>query len=163
MTKVSPRISTSGGLAREAAIEKLRDHTFFIKCDPHLVSFEAKPSPAWDSYDLPKGVRPLSPPQVAVYAVKDNYENPIMGSEINSTYEFVATADGFWVRARSPMGTTMESTFTVRAAGDGSGDLEVVQVCDCRCNKALMSIVKKDLDKNYTLIHETLAQRIGQT
>ncbi|KAK8001212.1 hypothetical protein PG991_013434 [Apiospora marii] len=159
MTKVSPSISTRGGLTREAAIEKLHDHAFFIHCDPHLVSFEASPDPAWDAYDVPKDIKPLAK-QVKIYAVKDKYENPIMGSDINSTYEFIALADGFWVRVRSPMGTTMESTFTVREKGDGSGDLEVVQELDCKCNKALSGIVKKDLDKNYILIHENLAQRL---
>lgn len=159
MTKVSPSISTSGGLTREAAIEKLRDHSLFLHCDPYLVSFDAKPDPAWGAYDVPKDIKPLSE-QVKVYAVKDKYENPIMGSDINSTYEFIDLADGFWIRVRSPMGTTMESTFTVREKGDESGDLEVAQECDCRCNKALSSIVKKDLDKNYILVHENLAQRL---
>lgn len=160
MTKVSPGISTSDGLTKTSAIEKLRDRPFFLECDPYLVSYDAKPEPAWDAYDVPKGLQPLSQ-RVEIYQVKDKYENPIMGSDINSTYEFIDMADGFWVRVRSPMGTTMESTFTVREKGDGSGNLEVVQECDCKCNKALSSIVKKDLDKNYTLIVENLAKRFG--
>ncbi|KAK6858216.1 hypothetical protein PG995_005915 [Apiospora arundinis] len=160
MTKVSPTISASSGLTKASAIEKLRDHPFFLECDPHLVSYDAKPEPAWDTYDVPKGLQPLAQ-RVEIYQVKDKYENPIMGSDINSTYEFIDLADGFWIRVRSPMGTTMESAFTVREKGDGSGDLEVVQECDCKCNKALSSIVKKDLDKNYILVHEKLAQKLG--
>ncbi|KAK8062836.1 hypothetical protein PG997_014933 [Apiospora hydei] len=155
MTKVSPAIK---GLSREAAIAKLQDKDFFITCDPHLVSYDANPDPAWGSYDVPKDLKPLAQ-RVQSYTVKDKYENPIMGSDIVSTYEFIDTADGFFVRVRSPMGTTMESTFSVR--DKGNGDLEVVQECDCKCNKALSSIVKKDVDKNYIIIHENLAQRIG--
>ncbi|KAK7959236.1 uncharacterized protein PG986_004090 [Apiospora aurea] len=155
MTKVSPAIK---GLTREAAIAKLQDKDFFIKCDPHLVSYDANPDPAWGSYDAPKHLKPLAQ-RVKSYTVKDKYENPIIGSDIESTYEFIDLADGFFVRVRSPMGTTMESTFVLR--DKGNGDLEVVQECDCKCNKALSSMVKKDLDKNYIIIHENLAQRIG--
>ncbi|KAK8029685.1 hypothetical protein PG993_010976 [Apiospora rasikravindrae] len=155
MTKVSPAIK---GQTREAAIAKLQDCDFFIKCDPHLVSYEAKPDPAWGSYDVPKDLKPLAQ-RVKAYTVKDKYENPIMGSDIESSYEFIDIADGVFVRVRSPMGTNFESTFTVRAKG--SGELEIVQECDCKCNKALSSIVKKDLDKNYTIIHENLAQQLG--
>lgn len=154
----SRTIPAGSGVSKASAIAKLHDHALFLDCGPYLVSYSAAPAPAWASYALPQGVRPLAP-RVAAYDVKNKYENPIMGADISCTYEFVDLADGVWLRTHSPMGTVLDGAYTVREQGDGS--LEILYQATCRCNKALASMAKKEHERSSPVLVENLVKRIG--
>ncbi|TLS31510.1 hypothetical protein PpBr36_02725 [Pyricularia pennisetigena] len=151
------RHAIPAGVDKTRAIEKLHDHVYVIDCGPYVVSHTQQPSPSWGSYDKPKGAK-FATEKVDVYEVKNKYENPIMGSDIKSTYEFIDTADGIFIRVHSPMGVVMESFFTVQEKADGS--LELVHELQGRCNKALAGIAKKDSDKNYDLLASIIVKNM---
>ncbi|KAI6383292.1 hypothetical protein MCOR25_000212 [Pyricularia grisea] len=152
---LSHRHDIPAGVDKATAIAKLHDHASIIDCGPYVVSRTQQPSPAWGSYDKPKNVK-FASEKVDVYEVKNKYENPIMGSDIKSTYEFIDTTEGVFVRVHSPMGVVMESFWTVQEKGDGS--LELVHELQGKCNKALAGIAKKDADKNYELLTGIIAK-----
>lgn len=58
------------------------------------------------------------------------------------------------------MGTVLDSTYTVREGADGG--LEIFYQAKCRCNKALISITKKELEKSCVLLIENVAKRLGE-
>lgn len=51
---------------------------------------------------------------VRVFEVTDHMPNPVWTSNVVSTEEFVDTAQGMWVRIRSPMGVVMETFWIIR-------------------------------------------------
>lgn len=156
---VAGTIPAGSGATKASAIDTLHHHTAFLDCGPFLVSYSLAPEPVWDAYEVPKGLKPLAN-RVESYNVKNKYENPIMGADISSTYEFIDLADGIWVRTRSPMGTVLDSTYTVREGAEGG--LEILYQAECRCNKALIGMAKKELEKSCGLLIENVAKRLGE-
>ncbi|TLD30863.1 hypothetical protein PspLS_03030 [Pyricularia sp. CBS 133598] len=156
---LSHRHAIPAGVDKASAIEKLHEHVFVINCSPYVVSQSPQPSPSWDSYDKPKNTQ-FTSQTVHVYEVKNKYENPIMGADIKSRYEFIDTADGVFLRVHNPMGVVMESFFTVKEKADGS--LEVVHELEARCNKALAGLAKKDADKNYDILVGIMAKGLAE-
>lgn len=152
------------------AIAVLQDHDFFLHCDPHLTGYEALPAPdppvAIAAYKLPKGVTAApGGPELAVklYEVTDHVPNPVWDSNVKSTEEFVDFAAGLWVRIRSPMGVTMETTWYVveRAAGEGKeAGLDLVEDVVITCNRLLVTLVKGQVEANYAKIHEKIVKRM---
>ncbi|EHA51926.1 hypothetical protein MGG_05907 [Pyricularia oryzae 70-15] len=154
---LSHKHAIPAGVDKATAIAKLHDHIYIIDCGPYVTSRTPQPSPAWDSYDKPKGVT-FASEKVDVHEVRNKYENPIMGSDIKSTYYFIDTTEGVFIRVHSPMGTVIESIFTVKEKSDGS--LELCHELQGRCNKALAGICKKDADKNYEMLVGIIAQKM---
>lgn len=77
-------IPTGSGATKAWAIDKLHNHTPFLDCGPYLVSYSPAPEPAWDAYEVPKGLKPMAN-RAEIYNVKNKYESPIIGAEINCT------------------------------------------------------------------------------
>lgn len=156
VTPIPPGIPAPKGIAL------LQGHEFFIKCDPHMVSYEA--SPLADTDPVPavpadRGVETVAPRPVKCYVVTDRVHALPAGlwdSDVVSRYEFVDIEKGVFVRIRSPLGVVMESVWEVREAGDGSGGLELVEDIVISCSRLLIGTVKSTCDSGWQGIHEKM-------
>lgn len=124
------------------------------------------------SYQVPASVVPIAAAdgdQVKVYEVHDHVPNPVWSSDVTSVEEFVDCADGVWVRVRSPLGIVLETTWFIceidpprnkngTAEEEEEATLELVQTCECRCNRLLASICKGQIDKGWREVHQKLIQ-----
>ncbi|KAK8120428.1 hypothetical protein PG999_004548 [Apiospora kogelbergensis] len=168
------------GLTKPAAIAALQNHDQFLSADPHLTSYkrlsEPEASADYDSYQVPSSIVPIPKPgsadgkggeKIRVYEVHDHVPNPVWSSDVTSVEEFVDCADGVWVRVRSPMGIVLETTWFVceidpkdkknknKDLPEGA-TLELVQTCECRCNRLLATLCKGQIDKGWPEVHEKI-------
>lgn len=143
---------------RAAAIARLHDHDFYLNCDPHITGYSTVPAPtpepSYASYKVPDTVT-ATEETVKLYDVNDHVPNPVYSSNITSRQEIVDTADGLWVRIRSPMGVVMETTWTVREK-QGEDALELVEEVKIACSRLLIGLVKSSIEDNWVKIHEKI-------
>ncbi|KAI0898634.1 hypothetical protein F4806DRAFT_459079 [Annulohypoxylon nitens] len=163
-------------VTKKAAVALLQNHDFFLKAEPHFVSYRALPpnKPAnndgdtaavREAYSLPVDLEPLGHPKVKLYEVIDHVPNPVWSSSVVSTEEFVDLKDGLWVRIHSPLAVVMETKWTVRereagAEGEGDGGLELVEDVEISCSKLLLSIVKGQVENNWRGIHDNIIKKL---
>lgn len=152
------------GISASKGINLLQGHEFFIKCDPHMITYEASPlkdEDAAPSIPADRGVQtaPGRPPKC--YVVTDRVHALPAGlwdSDVVSRYEFVDIEKGVFVRIRSPLGIVMESVWEVRESGSGAGDggLELVEDILITCSRLLIGTVKSTCDAGWQGIHEKM-------
>ncbi|KAH9908915.1 hypothetical protein F4778DRAFT_776083 [Xylariomycetidae sp. FL2044] len=175
------------GVRRDVFVSLLHDHEFFLTCDPHYASHKVL-SPAEDAppssssstaadvrkfYGLPEGLRICGEEEgeggkgekvdvVKLYDVVDIVPNPVWSSNVVSREEFVDTADGLWVRIRSPMGVVMETTWSVNVREGKGEELELVEQVKVSCSKLLLGIVKTQIEGNWKGIHGKIIERAAR-
>ncbi len=176
----------SEGATREQAIKLLlHDHSFFLGCDPHLVKFEPlAPSSGSTAGStaapaLPESIKPLG--ETRMYRVTDSVQTLPAGlwdSIIDSTYEITDTADGIFVRIRSPLSVVMDTLWEIREAADsgdggdggdgggggeagtGAGRLELVEDVTINCSRFLSGTVKNLCESGWGKIHAKMLTRL---
>ncbi|KAK8126907.1 uncharacterized protein PG998_002666 [Apiospora kogelbergensis] len=156
-------------LTKPAALAALHNHDQFLSADPHLTSYKRLSAPGevsgdYASYQVPASIVPIAAAdgdQVKVYEVHDHVPNPVWSSDVTSVEEFVDCADGVWVRVRSPLGIVLETTWNKNGTAEEEEEeatLELVQTCECRCNRLLASICKGQIEKGWREVHQKLIQ-----
>jgi hypothetical protein len=148
------------GVTREAGLKMLHDHEHFIKCDPHMIKFEAvTPS---EVPVLPEGITPLAGGGgTKVFKVTDKVAALPAGlwdSDVVSTYEFTSIAEGVFVRIRSPLSVMMETVWTLK--GEGERSLEMVEDVTISCSRLLVGVIKGSCESNWKSIHAKMLEGI---
>ncbi|KAI0482621.1 hypothetical protein GGR56DRAFT_620825 [Xylariaceae sp. FL0804] len=167
-TKLSNRTPVPAAVGRAAAVARLHDHAFFLRCDPHYSSHKTLDADDAGQNDkgkgkgfgLPAAVEQTLGGGVCVYEVVDHLPNPVWSSNVVSREEFANFADGLWVRIRSPMGVVMETTWTIKEKDGGGGGLELVEDIDIACSRLLLGIVRGQVENNWRGIHERLIAKM---
>jgi len=144
----------------------LQDHDFFLRCGAHLQSFEPLPPPAGDQElpVLPGAVKPTA--ATRAYRVTDIVHTLPAGlwdSNVVSTYEITDTADGVFVRIRSPLSVIMDTVWEVREAAGGQGGLELVQDIEISCSRVLVGTVKGLCEGGWEKIHASMLARLEES
>jgi hypothetical protein len=140
----------------EEAVDMLHDHEFFLHCDPHMSKFSrvATETPPV----VPDTIKASG--ETEVYRVTDVVQALPAGlwdSNVESTYEFTDTADGCFVRIRSPLSVVMETMWTIK---EEDGRLQLVEDVFIQCSRLLVGIVKSQCEKNWQKIHGKMIERL---
>lgn len=152
-SKLPPKAS------RSQAIAMLHDHTFFLNCDPHLS--ESKPLNPITPAEIPDTVKPARPTKS--YSVTDIVHTIPAGlwdSKVVSTYEITDTADGLFVRIKSPLSIVMDTVWEIREV-EGGG-LELFENIEIRCSRLLVGVVKSQCEGGWELIHAKMLGRLEE-
>ncbi|KAF5023900.1 hypothetical protein F66182_4022 [Fusarium sp. NRRL 66182] len=150
----------SSGIPASEAIEMLHDHVFFIKCDPHMIKYEALPTPE----PLPVipdtlGLKPVVPPEC--YSITDRVHALPAGlwdSDVVSTAEFFDLERGLFVRMRGPMGMTLETVWQIEEAKDGG--LEIVEEISIACSRLMLGVIKGSCEAGWKGVHDKMLERL---
>jgi hypothetical protein len=147
------------GVPASKGISLLQGHEFFIKCDPHMISYEAITSDTSSPVTpIPtdRGVTAVAEPKC--YSVTDKVHALPAGlwdSDVVSRYEFINIERGVFVRIRSPLSVVMESVWEIREKS-GPEDLELVEDIVISCSRLLMGTVKGTCESGWQGIHEKM-------
>lgn len=152
------------GVKASKGISLLQGHEFFIKCDPHMISYEATSDPSEPVAAIPpeRGVTAIADPKC--YSVTDRVHALPAGlwdSDVVSRYEFINIERGVFVRIRSPLSVTMESVWEVREKG-GPEDLELVEDIVISCSRLLMGTVKGTCESGWQGIHDKMIAHLEE-
>ncbi|KAH7328866.1 hypothetical protein B0I35DRAFT_404162 [Stachybotrys elegans] len=150
------------GIPPSRGIELLRNHEFFIQCDPHMIKYEltatSSPEPT-----IPEERQQVATAPPKCYHVTDKVHALPAGlwdSDIKSTYEFIDIEKGVFVRIRSPMSTTMETIWQIQEAEDGS--YELVEDIVIKCSRLLVGVVKNTCEAGWQGIHEKMVAKLQE-
>jgi hypothetical protein len=142
----------------EQAIAMLRDHEFFLHCDPHMSKFQLvetdSPPP------IPEKIKGLG--ETKSYQVTDVLHTLPAGlwdSNVVSTYEFTDISDGLFVRIRSPLSVVMETVWTIKGE---DGQLELVEDVSINCSRLLVGVVRSQCESGWQKIHEKMIDRLKE-
>lgn len=162
-------------VSRDAAVALLQDHEFFLRCDPHMTAFTpvdaaAEPdSKPVEPIPAARGAKALDGAVAKVYRVTDLVHAlpaGIWDSNVVSTYEFIDTAAGVFIRIRSPLSVVMETLWEVRdadkpAEGDAAASgLLLAEDVEISCSRLLVGVVRSQCDANWKGIHEKMVKRL---
>ena len=78
-------------------------------------------------------------------------------SNVTSTYEMTNITDGVFVRIKSPMSVTMDTTWQIQ--GD-EGALELTEDVEMNCSKLLIGTVKGLCESGWSKIHAKMLARL---
>ncbi|KAI1634461.1 hypothetical protein F4809DRAFT_643491 [Biscogniauxia mediterranea] len=171
---------------KTAAVARLHDHEFFLRCDPHYTSHTALPSPppppdASSPAEQQQQLLPADLEELAVvvvdgekgekgrvrvraYEVVDHVPNPVWSSDVVSREELADLKTGLWVRLRSVLGVVMETRWLVEGEegveGEGERGLRLVQVVTLSCSRVLMPLVRAQVEGGWKGIHEKIVRRM---
>ncbi|CAG9971153.1 unnamed protein product [Clonostachys byssicola] len=160
------------GITAEKAISVLREHEFFIKCDPHMISYSSTslPDPP-PSVPAEREVTVLEGAEPACFEVVDRVHTLPAGlwdSDVTSTYEFVDIEGGMFVRIRSSLAVCIESTWEVREREgeeedeeEDGGRLELVEDVILSCPYLLAGALQSSCEEGYPGVHEKMLARFG--
>ncbi|KAL2165920.1 hypothetical protein VTG60DRAFT_3611 [Thermothelomyces hinnuleus] len=85
------------------------------------------------------------------------------GTRVVSTYEFIDTQEGLFVRIRSPLSIVMHTVWEVREAAAQAGEaagLELVEDVTIQCSRLLVGIVKGHCENGWGKIHAKMIARL---
>lgn len=120
------------------------------------------PAPAVPS-DRPNAVAlPSSDTSPACYKVTDRVQALPAGlwdKDVESTYEFVNTEKGVFVRIRSPLGVMMETVWEVR---EKDGEWQMLEDVVIKCSRLLMGTVKGTCEAGWKGIHEKMLTKLKE-
>lgn len=147
----------------------LQGHHFFIECDPHMITYSSIPLPS-PTPSVPSdrtNATPLSPSDgsLACYTVTDRVHALPAGlwdKDVESTYEFINTAQGVFVRIRSPLGVTMETVWAVREIEGREGEWEMLEDVVIKCSRLLMGTVRGTCEAGWKGIHEKMMCKLKE-
>lgn len=147
-------------------VSLLQGHHYFINCDPHMIDYVSTPipdpPPAIPSDRSNAVALPPSDSSPACYKVTDRVHALPAGlwdKDVESTYEFVNTEKGVFVRIRSPLGVMMETVWEVR---ESEGQAEMVEDVIIKCSRLLMGTVKGTCEAGWKGIHEKMMAKLKE-
>ncbi|KAG9257872.1 uncharacterized protein F5Z01DRAFT_644463 [Emericellopsis atlantica] len=148
----------------ETLIRLLQKHTFFIECDPHMVSYDKVPmsSPA-PVIPSERKVAALAGREPECYKVTDRVHALPAGlwdKDVESIYEFVDIEEGTFVRIRSPLGVTMETVWEVH---EGDRGHELVEDVVIKCSRLLIGTVRGTCEAGWEGIHAKMVAHLQDT
>ena len=153
------------GVTPEKGVELLQGHEFFIQCDPHMINYEPMDTPAGSVQPtIPggRGVAAVAAPKC--YQVTDKVHALPAGlwdSDVVSTYEFINTEKGVFVRIRSPLNVSMETVWEIRQTENGKW--EMVEDVVIKCSRLLVGIIKSTCETGWKGIHEKMIGKLEQS
>ena len=105
------------------------------------------------------------------YSVTDRVHTLPAGlwdSDVVSTYEFLNTVSGVFVRIRSPLNVVMETEWIVRRKSSGEEDgeesqeWELVEDVMIKCSRFLVGVVKSTCESGWEGIHAKMMDRLKE-
>ncbi|KFA80273.1 hypothetical protein S40288_04551 [Stachybotrys chartarum IBT 40288] len=149
------------GCSVAEGIEMLRDHEFFIQCDPHMIKYEAIETPSDPVPTVPEGRQIVGAAAPKCYQVTDKVHALPAGlwdSDVLSRYEFFIWERGVFIRIRSPLNTVMETVWEIRDTGNGGAEL--VEDVVIKCSRLLVGVVRSTCESGWKGIHEKMVGRL---
>ncbi|EEU48668.1 uncharacterized protein NECHADRAFT_102381 [Fusarium vanettenii 77-13-4] len=148
------------GIPPSKGVEMLHDHEFFIKCDPHMIKFEALQTPQDPAPAPPPGGQPVvaSP---KCYSITDRVHALPAGlwdSDVVSNAEFFNLESGVFIRMRGPMGMVLETVWQIEEAEDGR--CEIVEDVVIACSRLLVGVVKGSCEDGWKGVHGKMVERL---
>lgn len=147
----------------------LQGHHFFINCDLHMIDYVSiaipSPSPTIPSDRSRAVALPSSDSSPACYKVTDRVHALPAGlwdKDVESTYEFVNTEKGVFVRIRSPLGVMMETVWEVREKEGEEGEWELLEDVVIKCSRLLMGTVRGTCEAGWKGIHEKMMIKLKE-
>ncbi|KAH6998237.1 hypothetical protein BKA56DRAFT_649520 [Ilyonectria sp. MPI-CAGE-AT-0026] len=149
------------GIPASKAIQLLHDHEFFLSCDPHMIKFEAMPTPSDPEPTVPdeREIDPIAPAKI--YSVTDRVHTLPAGlwdSDVVSTCEYFDLEDGLFVRLQSPMSVVMETVWQIKKAEDGT--CELVEDIVIKCSRFLIGVVKSACESGWKGVHGKIIEKL---
>jgi hypothetical protein len=147
------------------AIELLQGHEFFIKSNPHMITYEEIDPPATNPFPaIPeeRGVTAVAAPRC--FKVTDRVQALPAGlwdSDAVSTYEFINIERGFFMRIRSPLSIVMESVWQINDKDDGA--YEMVEEIVIKCSRLLIGVIKSTCDSGWEGIHAKMMAHLSES
>lgn len=164
-TRLKHTTTVPAGVPASKAIALLQDHKFFIECDPHMINFEASetptPPPSIPADRQSSDAAPVADPKC--YKVTDRVHALPAGlwdSDVVSTYEFIDTKKGVFVRTRSPLSVLLETVWEIRETEDGG--YELLEDIIFTCSRLLAGVIKKTCEDGWQGIHEKMMSRLRE-
>ncbi|KAK3393218.1 hypothetical protein B0H63DRAFT_516415 [Podospora didyma] len=150
------------GATREHGIAMLRDHEFFIRCDPHLNKLEVVKTDTPPG--IPDAIKSQACGETHSYLVTDRVHTlpaGIWDSNIASTWETTDITNGIFVRIKGPMSIVMDTIWEIRAGEDGA--LELAEEVTITCSRLLLGIVKSECEGGWDKIHAKMIARVEES
>ena len=144
-------------------IELLQGYDFFIKCDPHMIKYEALPNQPEPSPSIPADRGHVAKGSPKCYQVTDKVHALPAGlwdSDVVSTYEFINIEKGVFVRIRSPLNVTMESVWEIKEGPEGG--LVLSEDILIKCSRLLVPVVKSTCESGWQGIHEKMLAKLQE-
>jgi hypothetical protein len=144
----------------------LHDHAHYLGYNPNMSRNELLPTLSPPPV-LPAPSTPANPAAGAEWArfrvvdVVPALPAGLWDSEVVSTYEFCKTADGMFVRVRSPLGIVLESAWRVQE-GKAGGALVMVEEVTMIVSSLLAPILRAQCEKNWRGIHQRLLAPLSE-
>lgn len=145
-------------VSRKQAIAMLRDHEFFLHCDPHMSKFSRLEGQTPTA--LPEAMGGKAQGGEECYTVTDVVHAMPAGlwdSNVVSTYEFTDIEGGVFVRIRSPLSIVLDTVWEIRGE---DGQLEMVEDASICCSRLLVGVVKSQCENGWEKIHSKMIARL---
>ncbi|KAK0392788.1 hypothetical protein NLU13_2283 [Sarocladium strictum] len=152
------------GVPAQKGVELLQGYEFFIKCDPHMIKYEALAEQPEPVPTIPPERGHVATGAPKCYQVTDKVSTLPAGlwdSDVVSTYEFLNIEKGVFVRIRSPLNVVMETVWEVKE-GPGGG-LVLSEDILIKCSRLLAPVIKGTCESGWKGIHEKMTNKLKET
>lgn len=167
-----------GKVTMEQALEAFRDHAFFLRTDPNMISFEADTQPHGGVlHPIPDGIGILDNPidgsgsgnnnsKTRCYDVVDKMPGIAFVakllpglSTINNYYQITDTKDGLFVFLQAAMGVSQERRWIVYHQDDEV--FKVVEQVTIHCGRLLYGTLKGQQELHWKDVHASYVKKMG--